>query len=360
MTFASGKGTFATVNQPSSLQIFYDPTDVTLTVSASPSITTTPGGLVTAGTGSRLIDAATLSGGYYETGSITFTLYAPNGTTVVYTDVVTIGVNSGGVTGDGTYTTAMGNNPGGWLPPTTATPGIYGWAVSYSGDRFNNPATSPYKNSSGQIVEPEQVVGLSTGAPKGAGFWGNTNGQAVLQKNDPGWRALLNSLNLRSPSGSLFTVSTAASFSTAYSQLKTWLSSTGSNMAFLMSKQLATMELNVAYEGVGAGELVYLGAGSAINTSGASFVNPWWNNTGTTGLSNQNTVLANLDNGAATFNQTGTGGTGFLTIGQLEQDAINMLASYNNPAPGSKAQIFEQAFQIILAAANNDLAIFAS
>jgi hypothetical protein len=364
MSVASGKGTFSTVNKPGSLKIFYDPMDVTLTVPASPSMTTTPGGLVTVGTGARAIDAATLSNGFNETGTLTFMLYAPNGTTVVYTDVVTIGVNSGSVTGNGTYTTALGNNPDGWLPPATATPGVYGWAVSYSGDRFNNPAASPYQNSLRQIVEPEQVVGLSTGTPKGAGFWGNSNGQAVLSAHDPAWRTLLNSLNLRNGNGTLFTVSTTASFSTAYAAFKAWATATGSNTAYLLSRQLATMELNVAFEGVSASESLYIGTGAFINTSGADSVNPWWSNTGTTGLSSSNTVQANLDSGAATFNgltagETGTVG-GFITIGQVEEDAINMLALYNNPAPGNPAQIFEQGLLIALAAGNNDLAIFAS
>ena len=62
-----------------------------------------------------LTDSATLSGGMNPTGTITFTLYSPNSTTnVVYTDKVTI-------SGDGTYTTAAGNNPGGYIPTQAGT-----------------------------------------------------------------------------------------------------------------------------------------------------------------------------------------------------------------------------------------------
>jgi len=43
------------------------------------------------------------------------------------------------VTGNGTYTTATGNNPGGYLPTSTGT---YQWQASYSGDLNNKPATS--------------------------------------------------------------------------------------------------------------------------------------------------------------------------------------------------------------------------
>ena len=62
-----------------------------------------------------LTDSATLSGGYNPTGTITFYLFAPgvtpNGTDSnnVYSDTVT-------VSGNGTYTTATGTNPGGYMP----------------------------------------------------------------------------------------------------------------------------------------------------------------------------------------------------------------------------------------------------
>src|SRR6202011_2516998 len=86
---------------------------------ASPTLSTTPGSSVVIGSGSKLTDSATLSGAYNATGTITFTLNNPSGTPV-YTDVVT-------VTGNGTYTTAQGNNPGGYLPTATGT---YQWVVT--------------------------------------------------------------------------------------------------------------------------------------------------------------------------------------------------------------------------------------
>ena len=70
-----------------------------------------------------LKDTATLSGGYNPTGTITFTLYNPNGTLV---DTVTVTVS-----GDGSYTT-----PTGYTLPTTGTvTGTYQWDASYSGDK---------------------------------------------------------------------------------------------------------------------------------------------------------------------------------------------------------------------------------
>ena len=74
-----------------------------------------------------LTDSAKLSSGYFPTGTITFDLYAPDGTTVVDTETVT-------VSGNGTYTT-----PTGYTLPTTGTvTGTYQWVASYSGDGNNN------------------------------------------------------------------------------------------------------------------------------------------------------------------------------------------------------------------------------
>ena len=75
-------------------------------------------------------DSATLAGGYNETGTIAFTLDAPNGTSVA-TETVT-------VSGNGTYTT-----PTGYTLPTTGTvTGTYQWVASYTGDDNNNAVTS--------------------------------------------------------------------------------------------------------------------------------------------------------------------------------------------------------------------------
>ena len=73
---------------------------------------TTPGGSVVVGSGGKLTDSATLSGGVNPTGTITFTLLAPDGVTVV--DAETVAVN-----GNNTYTT-----PSGYIPSATGT---YQW-----------------------------------------------------------------------------------------------------------------------------------------------------------------------------------------------------------------------------------------
>ncbi|HEX3426547.1 MAG TPA: DUF11 domain-containing protein [Acidimicrobiales bacterium] len=111
---------------------------------ARPGLNTTPGGTVVVGAGDALIDSATLSSGYAPRGTITFALDSPGGATV-YSDVVI-------VSGDGTYTTATGSNPGGYQP---TVPGTYQWLASYSGDG-NNTATGSRLGD-----EPEAAVNLA-------------------------------------------------------------------------------------------------------------------------------------------------------------------------------------------------------
>jgi hypothetical protein len=98
------------------------------------------------------------------------------------------------------------------------------------------------------------------------GFWSNKNGQAILQAHDPAWRTLLNNLYLRNANGSLFTVNTTASFSTAYTAYRNWLlSATATNMAYMLSAQLSALEFNVAYKGV-LGSSYDLCSSMTINT----------------------------------------------------------------------------------------------
>jgi fibronectin-binding autotransporter adhesin len=116
---------------------------------ASPTITTTTGGTVALGGGTKLTDSATLSDGYNETGTITFTLTAPGGATV---DTETVSVN-----GDGTYSTPKG------VLPTMA--GTYQWVASYSGDSNNNSVADALGN------EPETVVAAVTLGPLSFPQW---------------------------------------------------------------------------------------------------------------------------------------------------------------------------------------------
>lgn len=116
---------------------------------ASPSIWTEPGTTdLTLGTEAVLLtDSAVLQGGYYQQGSITFTLTF-DGTVI---DTETVDVN-----GDGTYTTPIG-----YLLAATAAPGIYQWNASYSGDA-NNLTTAENDNVNEQVtVNPRLTSSLS-------------------------------------------------------------------------------------------------------------------------------------------------------------------------------------------------------
>ncbi len=110
--------------QGGSEPVAVDPASPSLGTTANPSSVTLTGGATT------LKDSATLAGGYHETGTLTFRLYAPDGTTVVDTETMA-------VSGDGTYTTPVGYT----LPTSGAVTGMYQWVVSYSGDGSNNPTT---------------------------------------------------------------------------------------------------------------------------------------------------------------------------------------------------------------------------
>ena len=110
---------------------------------ASPTITTTPSATaVTLGTSSvTLNDTAVLSGGYYETGTITFTLYL--GSTLLDTETAT-------VNGNGSYTT-----PTGYTLPTTGTvTGTYQWDASFTGDTNNNAASETNAAAEQVTVNP--------------------------------------------------------------------------------------------------------------------------------------------------------------------------------------------------------------
>ena len=88
-----------------------------------------------------LNDTAVLSGGYYESGTITFTLY--QGSTLVDTETVP-------VNGNGTYTT-----PTGYTLPTTGTvTGTYQWNSSFSGDTNNNSTSENNAAAEQVIVSP--------------------------------------------------------------------------------------------------------------------------------------------------------------------------------------------------------------
>jgi len=94
---------------------------------------------------------------------------------------------------------------------------------------------------------------LGPGGGHTLGFWSNKNGQATM--NDGGTLApelaLLSGLNLRNGAGANFDPAT-------YPIFRTWLlSATATNMSYMLSAQLAAMELSVEAGNVSDSSLVY-------------------------------------------------------------------------------------------------------
>jgi hypothetical protein len=112
---------------------------------------------------------------------------------------------------------------------------------------------------------------LCTGAGGGKtlGFWSNKNGEATI--NDGGTMGseldLLKGLNLRNAEGSEFNPAT-------YAALRTWLlNGTATNMANMLSVQLAAMELNVEGGLVNGNALIYAPGATNANALGFATVN---------------------------------------------------------------------------------------
>ena len=101
-----------------------------------------------------LTDSAVLSGGSTPTGTITFTLVAPGGSTV---DTETVSVN-----GNGTYTT-----PTGYTLPTSGTvTGTYQWNATYTSSNGNNATANDIGVTNEQVpVSPASPSITTTPSP---------------------------------------------------------------------------------------------------------------------------------------------------------------------------------------------------
>lgn len=115
------------------------------------------------------------------------------------------------------------------------------------------------------VVEGLYFGNLCVGAGGGhtLGFWSNKNGQALIGSDD---LALLTGLNLRTATGAAFDPASKVA-------LKNWLlSATATNMAYMLSAQLAAMELNVLNGFVSGSALVYAEGAGSSNESGFTTV----------------------------------------------------------------------------------------
>lgn len=119
------------------------------------------------------------------------------------------------------------------------------------------------------IVRNFGNVCLGSGNAKTIGFWQSNNGQKTMN-NMPGEMAgtlsYLSGLNLRTASGNHFD---PANFNTYRNWLK---AADASNMAYMLSAQMAAMELNLRAEFVDAGALVNAPGTNSADTAGLATI----------------------------------------------------------------------------------------
>jgi hypothetical protein len=126
-----------------------------------------------------------------------------------------------------------------------------------------NPVTVSLDSGDCKTVEFGNLC-LGAGGGLTLGFWSNKNGQKLFGDDD---LALMVGLNLRNADGSNFDPA-------SYDAFRTWLlSATATNMAYMLSAQLAAMELNVFNGKVDGGALIYAPGTFAANTLGFATVN---------------------------------------------------------------------------------------
>jgi hypothetical protein len=126
-----------------------------------------------------------------------------------------------------------------------------------------NPVNVTLADGDNKTVEFGNLC-LGSGGGLTLGFWSNKNGQAQFGADD---LALMVSLNLRNAAGSNFDPA-------SYTAFRSWLlNATATNMAYMLSAQLAAMELNVNNGKVNGNSLIYAPGTTSANSLGFATVN---------------------------------------------------------------------------------------
>ncbi|MQA99338.1 MAG: hypothetical protein GEU78_03450 [Actinobacteria bacterium] len=155
-----------------------------------------------------------------------------------------------------------------------------GNSTTLNGDMTYDISVTDAGNTSGlnfgNVCEVANVGGLTLG------FWSNNNGRAILLANDPGWRTLLNGLNLVDKDGNDFDLDLDDDFLETltvkgknkqtepgvYTDFRNWLleADASSNMSYMLSVQMAATVLNIEYNDMDGSALVeWDGAWISIN-----------------------------------------------------------------------------------------------
>jgi len=148
---------------------------------------------------------------------------------------------------------------------TEFTPAETNWVSTTS-----NPVNITIANGDAKTVTFGNLC-LGPGGGKTLGFWSNKNGQA--QMNDGGTLVpeltLLENLCLAGPSGTL----PNNYFNSNYTNFRTWiLSANATNMAYMLSAQLAAMKLNIEAGFVNPSSLIYAPGTPGANSLGFATV----------------------------------------------------------------------------------------
>jgi hypothetical protein len=180
-------------------------------------------------------------------------------------------------------------NTNGQLDPTEGA--LQGWKVQVGSTAYLTPKTlklapgvyqvsaasplqSVWRRTTAASVQAQAVAGdettvrfgnvcLGGGGGLGTGFWTNKNGEQLFGADD---LAAMVGLNLRNEDGSHFNPS-------SYSVFKTWLGKTsGTNMAYDLSGQLAAMKLNVLNGKVDGSSLISAQGAASANAAGFATV----------------------------------------------------------------------------------------
>ncbi|MGE5283147.1 MAG: hypothetical protein ACM3N0_12675 [Chloroflexota bacterium] len=131
-----------------------------------------------------------------------------------------------------------------------------------------NPVYVTLEDGDNKTVEFGNVC-VGAGGGLTLGFWSNKNGKRIFEAKDKGKGslALLSGLNLRDEEGNNFDPA-------SYTEFREWLlAATAKNMAYMLSAQLAAMELNVANGKVDGSSLIYAPGTESANALGFATVN---------------------------------------------------------------------------------------
>lgn len=132
-----------------------------------------------------------------------------------------------------------------WIPTTPTCGQVTAGTGTIAGPNFGN-------------------VCLGPGGGLTLGFWSNKNGAKLF---DQSARTAMVNLNLRTADGSEFNPG-------SYTQFRTWLlGANATNMAYMLSAQLAAMKLNVLKGFVNGDALIYAPGTTSANSAGFATVN---------------------------------------------------------------------------------------